>query len=340
MRGRWPLVPVGLALALPGCGAGSDEHTAARSPTPVAGRKLERNGISITLPERWDGRVMFREPTGAVGVVFQVANFELPANEGLEPPPEGPDRIKAMDGSDVLLTIGTDEAGGVPARGRIGLDDLRFLAPGAPRVPVGHALAEGNVCLRSRCFGIAVDFASGPAQPALTEGVDEVLASVAVEGVRAIERDGLRLELPASWHGYATTVGPDGSQPVIWAANVPFRETPSTPSFPRETLRLLPPTGLAVEAVAAPSTGPRSSLPFTSGDPVELDRPPRLADGFFLSDGYEGQQAPHVSTQIVEGRSAKRTFYVQVYFGRNRPTDDMRAAVDRVLASFSLDPSR
>ena len=326
-----------LVSTLAGCGAAGSEPPPEVRTSAAEGRTLARNGISIAVPDGWDGRVMFHEPTGAVGVVFQVANFELPPNEGLEPPPEGHDPIKAMRGGDVLVTVATDELGGARVRGRIGLDDLPFLPRGAARVPVGHALAEGNVCLRSRCFGIAVDFGRGPAQRELMQRAHDVLATIAVDGVRAIEADGLGLQLPASWHGYATTVGPGRSQPVIWAANVPFREIPSTPSFPRDTLRLLPPEGVVVEAVAAPRG---SSAPFTSGDPVELDRPPRLADGFFLADEYEGQQAPHVSTQIVEGRFGGRSFYVQAYFGRTTPSDEMRAAADRILATFSLDPSR
>ena len=185
MPRRPTLALVVLVPALAGCGGAPAE------PTPATeARKLERNGISIAVPRTWDGRILFREPTGTNGVVFQVANFELPAQEGLEPPPTGPDRIKAMGAGDVLISILTDELDGRPIPQAPRLADLTFLPRGAPRVPHGHALAEGSVCLQSRCLAVGVDFGGAPPDPRLMARVDEVLASVEVVGRRAIELDG------------------------------------------------------------------------------------------------------------------------------------------------------
>ena len=348
MRGRPTLVAVALMFTVAGCGGGAEERPARSTPTPAAplvdGRNLQRNGISIAAPEGWDGRMLFREPTGTTGVIFQVANFELPAHEGLDPPTaaDGRDRIKEMDGRDVLITILTDQPHGVPIRGAVRLADLTFLPRGIPRVPHGHALAEGSVCLRARCLAVSVDFGGAPPDPGLLRSADDVLASVAIDGQRVIVLDGLRLEVPPHWHGYATTVGTNGSQPVIWAANVVLAEAPSRPAFPGEKLARLPSAGVAIEAVAAPSTGPRVSAPFTDGPTAarQVDLPLRLADGTFLARDYEGQPAAHVSTVMIEGQVGRRSFFVQVYFGRNEPTGDMRAAAATVLASFSLVDAR
>jgi hypothetical protein len=144
-------------------------------------RRLERNGVSIIVPADWDGRILFRDAAGSWGVIFQVANFELPPNEGFEPPRELPpgeeDPIKAMGAGDVLVTVVSDEAGGDRAPATIALDDLRE----ARRVPRGHTLAERSFCYRERCIRIEVDFGARAPEPTLRTQVDDVLASLAVE---------------------------------------------------------------------------------------------------------------------------------------------------------------
>ena len=151
----------------------------------AAPRVLERNGVSLTVPSGWDGRILFRDRAGSWGVVFQAANFELPSNEGLEPPKQLPpgeaDPIKTLAGGDVLVTVSSDEADGEPAPATITLDDLHFLPTGAAQVPHGHALAEGSFCFESRCLQIEVDF--GGRVPASTERrqVNDLLASISVE---------------------------------------------------------------------------------------------------------------------------------------------------------------
>jgi hypothetical protein len=149
--------------------------------TAGATRRLERNGVSIIVPAGWDGRILFRDAAGSRGVVFQVANFELPPNDGFEPPRELPpgeeDPIKAMGAGDVLVTAVSDEAGGDQRPATIALDDLRD----ASRVPRGHTLAERSFCYRERCFRIEVDFGARAPEPRLRAQVDDVLASLAVE---------------------------------------------------------------------------------------------------------------------------------------------------------------
>ena len=151
------------------------------------GRRVEHGGVSLEVPEGWDGRVLFLDPQGASGLL-QVANFELPPNEGFDPPQELPpgevDPIKAMTGEDVLLTVlpcaALPGAGpGEPAPARISLDSLSFRPAGDPRVPRGHTLAEGAFLFGARCLQISVDFGGPPSDP-LQEQVDDVLASLSV----------------------------------------------------------------------------------------------------------------------------------------------------------------
>lgn len=150
----------------------------------VEARRLAHSGIAVIVPDEWDGRILYADPAGAAGAILQVANFRLPPNEGFEPPLELPpgqeDPIKAMGEADVLVTIDGYEATGIRPPEAIGVDDLRLLPPGAPRVPRGHALAQGSFCYRARCVRIEVDF-GGVAPPAdLREDVDRVLASLTV----------------------------------------------------------------------------------------------------------------------------------------------------------------
>lgn len=147
---------------------------------PTQGRRLEHGGVSLEIPTGWDGRVLFLDPQGASGLL-QAANFELPPNEGFDPPQELPpgeiDPIKAMTGEDALVTVlpraalaGTRP--GEPAPARVSLDSLSFLPAGDPRVPRGHALAEGAFRFGKRCLRISADF-GGPPSDHLRARTDE-----------------------------------------------------------------------------------------------------------------------------------------------------------------------
>jgi hypothetical protein len=189
--GATVLAGVLVAAACFGCGGDRDtgtlrsgEDAATRVGDAGAARTLTRNGISIGVPAGWDGRMLFRDSTGSWGVVFQVANFELPPNEGFTPSPELPpgreDPIKAMDTSDVLITVVSDETASEPAPEPLTVGRLRLLPEGAPRVPRRHTLAEGSFCYGARCLRIEVDFGGRP-QADLESAVNRVLASLDVE---------------------------------------------------------------------------------------------------------------------------------------------------------------
>lgn len=144
---------------------------------------LGRNGVSVGIPPGWDGRILYRDPAGSRGVIFQVANFKLPTNQGLEPPTEPPpgkdDPITTMNDGDVLITVTTDEPDGLPTRTPIAIAGLRPVA--GPRVPRGHRQAGGSFCLSGKCVRIEVDFGDQSRNAALNRQVDDVLASISVE---------------------------------------------------------------------------------------------------------------------------------------------------------------
>jgi len=145
----------------------------------ASGNRLEHDGFAIDVPAGWDGRVFSLAPSGS-RALLQVANFELPDQEGLEPPPELPpgeeDPIKAMSGDDVLITL----SGGRRGPGESTPPSIRpsdFLPPG-PQIPRGHTVAEHSFCWNGACVEVTVDFARSPPDPDLIESVNQVLASV------------------------------------------------------------------------------------------------------------------------------------------------------------------
>jgi hypothetical protein len=146
---------------------------------------------------------------------------------------------------------------------------------------------------------------------------------------RSVGIDGVAVELPAGWDAYTTRIGPDDLVAVIWAASTPFSEPSVRPEFPHRTLASLPEDGIAVEIVAQPAQADSASWPL-------LSAPIRLVDGDFLADAYEGQPAPHVSTQLIRARLGTWALHVQVYFGRNQPDEDLRARADEVLATLTV----
>ena len=142
-------------------------------------------GVSVEVPPRWSGRVLFLDATGLYGNVLQVANFQLPANQGFDAPRELPpgeeDPIKAMDDEDVVVMIETSSGRGPRAPARIRLADLEVLPSTAPTVPRGHRLAKRTFCFEYRCLAITVDFGGEQPDDELQRRVDEVLSSIAVD---------------------------------------------------------------------------------------------------------------------------------------------------------------
>lgn len=151
---------------------------------------------------------------------------------------------------------------------------------------------------------------------------------------RILSLEGLTLGLPAGWHGFTEDIGGYEPNPTIWAANAPLeRNAPGV--WPPWKLEQLPRDGVALVVSAGRDV--------TGRGPV-LSSPVQLADGHFVPTGYEDQPAPHVSYTFIggrfEGHLDRHALAAQVWFGANEPSDAMRAAADRVLASISISPEQ
>ncbi len=303
----------------------------------AAGRRLARNGVSLAIPEGWDGRILFRDPAGSGGVVFQLANFELPPNEGLEQPRELPpgqeDPINAMDAGDVLVTVISDEGDGDAAPLPVTLDDLRLLPAGTPRIPRGHTLAEGSFCFGVRCIRIEVDF-GGPPAPDLAERVNEVLTSLTVPageagGAFADPQSDFSGPLPLGWHVIETQLTAVlYPRQVLALASFPLRQSEPDPECIPATLHEQMPAGgaaiLVVEYTGAP-------------EPLQADFPPR-PDRFRLTDESFGVYECYGRGHALRFRERGRQLQFQVMLGE-RTGAKTRSEIAEILNGIRIGPA-
>ena len=155
-------------------GSGADSGLTAE--TTPEGSRLEHDGVSIELPNGWEGRILSLDYPSAV---LQAANFEFVPLPGEE------DAIKAMTAEHALVAIlpcgiVSFEGPRRPAPERVSLDDLTFMPRGHPRVPRGHAFAHGSFDFTGRCLRIEADFGGTPPEATLTDTVNSTLASLTV----------------------------------------------------------------------------------------------------------------------------------------------------------------
>jgi hypothetical protein len=311
---------VGLAVAatvLSGCG--SVEHDAAGELT-----EIRSEAISLELPPAWYGHA--EPPEVPQAPVLRAATFPLSP----EPADLGQQARRTMGEDDVLITV--VDYGAVPDA-----DDVAVSPPVA--VDHSHTVSfEGfrePVVMRSFTLGghrlqLWVVFGTSDPGVELYREANRVLATLAVRP-RKLALGGLSIELLDGWDGFAKDIGPPHQPvPAVYVANVdwPDRGQDLSTAATLEAFERLPPRGIVVAVSASPSGGE---------EPVRILHPPvRLSDGYFLADMYEGQPARHVSTQIIFGRLGGRALHLQVYFGRNDPTEDMRAEANRVLATLEV----
>jgi hypothetical protein len=116
---------------------------------------------------------------------------------------------------------------------------------------------------------------------------------------------------------------------VAWASNVPFEGGDLASGWPLNTVKKLPAAGVVVFASLAHRVDDPQTYP-------DRGAPLRLADGYFLSSGYEGQPASNVSLQMIYARVNGQYVLVQVWFGRNTPTDAQKQEADAELARLVI----
>lgn len=136
----------------------------------------------------------------------------------------------------------------------------------------------------------------------------------------------------ADWN---TLQSQDPRQPEVqfaWAANIPFAPDDRLTGEPIETAKLLPTNGILVYASMLPQV-PDASGYRDVGGPIEL------ADGQFLSGGFENQPAPNVSEVQINARIRGRFVYAVVMFGTNEPSAELRQAAQQELERLLIPPA-
>lgn len=178
MARQFPRIAVLAATVLLGtaCGTKGDSQ-----PVALKADRVEHEGVSLELPNGWEGRILALDHPAAV---LQAANFTFPP-VGIELPPGEEDPIKAMTAEHALVSVlpcglVSFEEAAQPAPEQLALEDLTFLPAQHPRVPRGHAFAHASLDFPDRCLRIAVDFGGTPPSSKLTDVVNGVLASLAV----------------------------------------------------------------------------------------------------------------------------------------------------------------
>jgi hypothetical protein len=305
-----------LTLVVAGCGsAAGDTGT---EPTET----IRGYGLSIELPAGWHGDIVAPPPWA---LTLRAANFPLsPVATD-----QGQQAQQSMGPDDILITLvhyGRAPEDWRPRRVHLPLAIER--ANFTSSEGFVHPAATDSFVLADGAFQLWAVFGRETPSDELLAEANRVLATVAVEP-RLLALGGLSIELPVGWDGFAKQLGPDDENPALYAANVRWPDVGQ--DLAQDALQALferlPADGVVVSAVSSSYVEPGARA---------LRPPITLADGYFLADSYEGQPAQHVSTQLISGRVGERFLSVQIFFGRNDPTDAMRAEADAVLATLSV----
>jgi hypothetical protein len=314
------LLVIGIVMA--GCGS-AEPDTA-----PGSTRTIRSEALSLELPAGWYGDAEEAEVPQAP--FLRAATFPL-ADEATDVSQQAQRTI----GEDEIL-ISVVDYGPMPS-----IDD-----PPPTPLPVAvdrshvtsfegfrEPVVERTVTVGGHRLQLWVVFGSFDPGEERYGQANRVLATLAVRP-RTLSLGGLGVELKEGWAGFTKNIGPPHEQvPALYVANVPWPDQDQNlaEAGALEPFERLPPNGIVIAASASSGGG--------EGFRRVLRRPIRLSDGRFLADSYEGQPAPHVSTQIIGGHLGGRSLSVLVYFGHNDPTDQMRAEANHVLATLEMTPA-
>jgi hypothetical protein len=165
------LVALLLGLLVAGCGDG------------VAPKTISGHGLSIELPEGWQGRVS--KPGPEYATTLRAANFRLPVDEDYPGPKTG----QAMGKGSIVIDVndlGPYPSPGFPSEGwveatlpiAIGRSD--FGGPFEDWSPPGYALR--NLVVGGRALMVGVGFGTATPSDELLAEANRVLATLRVGG--------------------------------------------------------------------------------------------------------------------------------------------------------------
>lgn len=314
------LTLLALGLLVGGCGGGA-QNAGDRDRAPT--KTVRGYGLRIELPQGWRGEIVRPDPRGAL--TLRAANFQHPPLTDL-----GRELQLTMTERDVLITLVHYGRAGEGWKARqatlpLAIDRGQFVSFEGFKRPV----ATDSFILEGRAFQLWAVFRDGSPSDELLAEANRVLATIALEP-RRLDLAGLSLELPVGWDGFVKYADPDDQAPAVYAANAPWPDVGQNveQAATRELFEKLPRDGIVISAVSSWYAGGEV--------PRKLTPPIQLGDGYFVADSYEGQPAPHVSTELIFGRIGDRFLNVQVFFGRNDPDKTMRDEANAVLATLRV----
>jgi len=274
-------------------------------PVPVAAlpsdaKRIAAFGISMRLPQGWDG-------TAKRG--------ELDASTG---------------GLSLKLLEHANDGGFVTGRVPIELTPAEFLPPGAGSDRSIPASSGRSFVDNGRNFVLWAAADSLPPSAEAVRQANEALASLTVQpgDFYPYTVDPATFASAGGWDSGtsgAAKVQPDGQQTWTWASTVPYRDEPFQ-FVPYKTLAALPPDGIVIDVQLF---GPDQKQ-------QPLRQPLRITTG----DGpgsMEGLQ-PGIGLYGTGGRMPGQDYDadVSVLFGREHPTPDQLARANAELARLDL----
>jgi hypothetical protein len=305
------LVLVVLALGF-ACGSGSRESAGA-SPD------LERYGLSLSVPDGWDGEIT----RGTV----RFANRGLPGFPGPWQLERGDLVVEVLERDTPLA-----DPAAVHAVPRLAADD--FVPPEPGTYPGRWGIARADFALAGRWFTVLAESGSRPVAADDLEQANTILASLSARpgDPYSGEVQPARFAPAAGWHTGSSGPRPEGAEgdwTTTWAATTPYRDAWN--AFPQGTLASLSRDGILVWVSLSRFADPAGAR---AGFPVR-PRPYRL-DDFDVLTRWEGQVRDLPEYRLWTRVEGQYDVDLRVYFGRPDPTEDMLAGAQDELDRLTL----
>jgi hypothetical protein len=143
--------------------------------------RLAKAGLRVVIPRGWQGRIV-RADRGFPSPAVEATNFRLaPVSASVVvPSPTGLTRSQVRL---VLLEVGNPPSRRFPPTRRIQPLSPADFAFRLPEVAAGHAFARRHFSQGGRSFSLMVEFGARPAPEGLLRVVDELLASLRIDGL-------------------------------------------------------------------------------------------------------------------------------------------------------------
>jgi hypothetical protein len=271
-------------------------------PLPADAKRIEGHGISMRLPDGWDGSV------GRGTLEASTPGLRL-----------------------ILRENGGTDAPFVTGKTPIRLSAAEFVGPSGGLDPKIAAMTGRSFVEGGRDFVLDVEADSLPPSAELVTQANQALATLQIEPGDFYPGtvDPATFTSADGWHtgtSGSTEVRPDGEQTESWASTIPYLDEPQ--QFPSsKTLEQLPPDGVVIYVTLF---GPAARALDGPTSPFRIAQANREYP-------WEGQVGD-IPLYSIQGREPGQLYRVglAIFFGRNHPTPDQIAAADAELARLKL----